>query len=204
MPIPNDSPYEIIAAPFEVYIAPVGTAFPAIDESPTAPWALVGKNGSLNTTDDGVTIELTQSIEYWRALGSTGPRKAFRTEEMLRISFESADLTLEAIKIALNGNTITDTAAGIDPGTRKIGLSRGLSVTQYALLVRGPSPYIADHYAQWEVPIVVHDGEPEIVSSRGGEPAVVAMEFGAIEDPNAATPDERFGRLIAADEAAAS
>ena len=43
----NSAPYEVIAAPFTVYAAPVGTAFPQVDEVPGAPWAkyLHGEHG---------------------------------------------------------------------------------------------------------------------------------------------------------------
>ena len=30
-------PYEIVAAPFTLYIAPIGTDFPDIDEAPSSP-----------------------------------------------------------------------------------------------------------------------------------------------------------------------
>lgn len=191
------APFEIIAQPFTLYTAPVGTAFPDVDTDPGASWTKVGTSGDNNYTEDGVTISNPQTIELWRALGSTGPRKAFRTEEELRIALTLADLSLEQYKLALNGNTITTTAAGVSqPGIKEIGLSRGLLVSQYALLVRGDgSPYGAGFKMQYQVPIVVQGAEPEVVFVKG-EPAGLALEFIAIEDPSAATPDERFGVLV--------
>lgn len=192
-------PYEIVAQPFTAWIAAVGVAFPSIDQDPGGSWTKIGTSGDLNYTEDGVTVTMEQAIEKFRALGSTGARKAFRTEEDLMIAFTVADLTLEQIKAALNGNTVATTAPGIGTaGYKKIGLSRGLAVTEYALLLRGAaaSPYGDDWVAQFEVPRCYQNSNPEIVFVKG-EPAGVAMEFAALEDPDAASADERFGRLIA-------
>jgi hypothetical protein len=193
----NVAPFEIIAQPFTLWVAAVGTAFPSLDDEPGVSWTKVGTSGDRNYTEDGVTLSHAQSQEMFRALGSTGPRKAFRTEEELRIALVLADLTLEQYKLALNGNAITTQAAGAGTaGYKEIGLSRGLGVTQYALLVRGAhaSPYM-DGIAQYEIPVVVEAGEPEVVFTKG-EPAGLALEFVALEDPAAASEDERFGRLV--------
>ena len=192
-------PYEIVAQPFTLWVADVGTAFPDIDTAPSGDWTKVGTSGDLNYTEDGVTITHSQSVELWRALGSTGPRKAFRTEEELRIALTVADISLEQYALALNYNTVTTTPAGVGtPGTKDIGLSRGLEVPQRALLVRGAnaSPYGTGWALQYEVPIVVQASEPEVVYVKG-EPAGLALEFVAIEDPDASTASERFGRIVA-------
>jgi hypothetical protein len=192
----NSAPFEIIAAPFTLYVAAVATAFPDVDEAPGASWTKVGTSGADNYSEDGVTVQMAQTLETFRALGSTGARKAFRTEEELRISMTLMDLTLEQVKYALNENAITTTAAGSGtPGTKKIGLSRGTEVTRCALLVRGVSPY-GDMAAQFEVPIAVVDGEPELVLVKG-EPVGVALEFMALEDVSASSVEERFGRFVA-------
>ena len=192
-------PFEIIAQPFTVWIAPVGESFPGVSDPPVGNWAKIGTSGDLNYTEDGVTVSHPETVEIFRALGSGGPRKAFRTEEELRIAFTVADLSLEQYKHALNQNTVTAVAPGANPGYKKIGLSRGLAVAQRALLVRGQSsPYGDDWDMQYEVPIVVELGEPELVFVKG-EPAGLALEFLALEDPSAASTDERFGRLLAQD-----
>lgn len=186
-------PYEVIAAPFTVWAAPVGEAFPDIDADPAGNWAKVGTSGDRSITEDGVTVNHAQSVEYFRALGSVGPIKAFRTAEDLMVSFAIADLSLEQYAHALNQNSVTETA-----NERKIGLSRGLTVNQIALLIRGPSPYDDSLALQYEVPIAVQSGEPEVVSQKG-EAAALALQFTALEDPNAASEDERFGRIVADD-----
>lgn len=193
----NSLPYEIIAAPFEVWFAPVGTAFPAIDAAPSSPWAKVGSSGNLNYFDEGVKISQRQSMNLFRALGDSGSRKAFRTEEDLMIALTLADLTLEQYTHALNSNTVTTVAATMSAaGYKKIGLSRGFSVATAALLVRGPSPYIEDGYMQFEVPRAAQTGNPEVVM-RKSDAAGLALEWTALVDPDASSVDERFGRLKA-------
>jgi hypothetical protein len=194
----SSAPYEVIAQPFTLWVAPVGTAFPLIDVAPGGSWTKVGTSGDLNYTEDGVTITHSQSVELWRALGSAGPRKAFRGEEELRIAMVLADVTLEQYAHALNYNAVTTVAAGVGTaGYKKLGLSRGLDVVQRALLVRGSgSPYGTGWSMQYEVPVAVQAGEPEVVFVKT-EPAGLSLEFVALEDPTASDLSERFGRLVA-------
>ena len=191
-------PFEIVAQPFTLWVADVGSTFPTIDEDPGASWTKIGTSGDLNYTEDGVKVSHKQKVEIFRALGSTGPRKAFRTEEEQMIALTVADITLEQYRMALNGNTVTTEAAGVGTaGYKSIGLSRGLNVTQYALLVRGAkaSAYMEDGVAQYEVPRAVVASEPEVVYVKG-TPAGLSLEFMALEDLSPASEDERFGRLI--------
>ena len=193
----NTTPFEIIGAPFEMYIAPVGTAFPAVDEAPTAPWALVGTSGTLDQFPEGVTLEQPQSTNVFRSAGSTGARKIFRTEEDLKLRLTLADLTLEQYAHALNNNTVSTTAASAGvPGTKKIGLSRNHTVATHALLLRGPSPYMADGVMQYEVPRAAQTGSPSTVF-KNGDAAGLALEFSALVDETAVNPSERFGRIVA-------
>lgn len=202
--MPNNSlPYEVIAAPFVVWFAPVGTAFPLINIAPASPWLKVGTSGDLNYTDDGVTLAHSQEVEKWRALGDVGSRKVFRVSEDMMIRLALADLSLEQYKHALNSNPVTTVAAGGgNAGYKKVGLSRGASVATVALLVRGPSPYGDDYNMQFEIPRAAQSGNPEPVM-KNGTPAALALEWTALVDPNAASPEERFGRLIAQHQAAA-
>lgn len=192
------APYEIIAAPFSLWIAPVGTAFPVIDAAPAMAWVQVGTSGNLNYTRAGVTVQHPKSSTKFRALGDLGSRKVFMTEEDLIIKIMLADVSLEQYALALNHNAITTTApAGAVDGFKEIGLSHGATIAQRALLVRGPSPYNEVLNMQYEVPIAVQIGSPELVYQLG-EPAAISLEWNALVDSSAATPDERFGRLVAA------
>jgi hypothetical protein len=194
--VENATPYEIIMAPFEAWIAPVATAFPDVDEVPAGPWAKIGTSGDENYLEEGVTVEHSETLAMFRGLGRTGIKKMTRTEEDVKIRFTLADLSLEQYKIALNGNSITTTPAALGvPGTKKIGLTKGTQVTKYALIVRGPSPYMADGLAQFCVPICAQSGKPQPVF-RKNEPAALALEFTAIDNSSASDDSERYGYLI--------
>src|SRR5690349_11911612 len=109
---PNAAPFEIIAAPFEAWVAPVGTAFPAVDADPGVGWTKVGTHGADSYDESGVTVTPEETLAFIRSAGSTGAKKAVRTEENLTIGFVLQDLTLEQVQLALNGNAITATNAG--------------------------------------------------------------------------------------------
>ena len=90
-------PFEIIATPFEVYIAPypLGEAFPDVDTTPGSTWTLLGLNGNKNQEEAGVTVEHPQTINLIRTAGGPGPVKAARTEEDLIVTFTLLDLRPE-------------------------------------------------------------------------------------------------------------
>jgi len=199
-------PHEvIIAAPYQVYWAPTGTAFTTLDDlTPNAPWALVGTSGNLNY-DEGaaITVMHEQEILEWQSLGDAGTRKVWRKREGLKVSLTLADLTLEQYRHAMNYNAVTDVAAGSGTaGYRKIGLSRGLLVAQVALMIRGVSPYDNETYlSQFEIPFAFNTGSQEVKLGSKDGPSMLALEWTAVIDPNASAL-ERFGRLIAQDAAA--
>lgn len=196
-PVNNSAPFEIIAAPFEIYFSDLGVAFPLIDAEPDAmDWTLVGGSGSLNYEDaPGVTVTHNQTVVKFRALGDCGSRKAFRTEEDQMVRAVLVDMRLEQYRHALNMNTVSTAAAGGEAGYKKIGLSRGFFIGTYQLLVRGPSPEMENGYCQYEIPRAMQSGNPEPVMKKG-TPVGLALEWTALVDPDAATPDERFGRLV--------
>ena len=189
-------PYEIVAGPLELYLAPVGTAFPAIDAAPGAGWTKVGTNGDRNYSDDGVSVTHSQTLQKVRPAGAVGAVKTFRTEEDLSFTVTLWDMTLEAYQLALGGVAPETVAAGVGTaGTKTIGLSRGETVKAYALLARGVSAYDDAMPAQYEVPRCYQSGNPNPVH-RKGVPAGLALTFEALEDLEAASEDERFGRLV--------
>lgn len=190
----NVAPFEVIAGPAEAWYAPVGTAFPELDVAPGGSWTKIGAAGDRSYLEEGVKVMAPQELTYFKGLGSTGDRKAFRVSEEFKVGFSVADMTVEQWKISMNGNAITNTTGS----PRKIGLSRGLQVEQYALLLRGPSPYGDGWVTQFEIPVCVESGNPEVVYKKDAA-AALAVEFKALEDPLAASNDESFGRLMVQD-----
>jgi len=194
-------PYSIIGSPFEVYVSPTGVAFPKVHLAPTMDevtgWTLLGVNGVRSQDEDGVTVSHDQTVNEFRAAGSTGPMKAFRAEESLVVTFNLADLTLEAYRYVLNKASITTTAAGpTQAGEKTIGLSRGFLVTEIQMLIRGVSPYNEAMAMQYELPRV-YEGASAAPQFTKGQPAMLACEFHALEDLAATTDANRFGKLRA-------
>lgn len=192
------APYEIIAAPFTLYVGALGASFPAIDAEPDAGvWAKVGTSGDLSYADDGVTIEHRRTFKPFRALGNGGPRKVFIDEEDLLVTIMLADMTLEHFKHAVNQNSVTTVAAGVGTaGYKKIGLTHGVTVATKALLIRGrASGYGDDWNAQYEIPIAALQNSPKPVWRRA-DPVTYELQFAALVDFSASTEAERFGRLL--------
>lgn len=198
-------PYEIVASPLTVWLAPVGTAFPAIDADPPTEWIKLGTNGDRNYDDDGVTVSHDQTIETFTPAGSTGAVKAWRTEEELAIGFTLVDLSVAQYAKVLNDATVTDTAAGVGvAGTSEFGLSQGHEVAAFAMLARGKSPAGDDFTAQYQVTRCYQAESPEPTFTKG-EPAGLEVSFAALEDLTPGVSErERFGKLVVQTAAASS
>ena len=190
----NAAPFHILAGPLEIFLAPVATVFPLLGATPAADWVNLGTStAARDITEEGVKTMHQQSLQQWFGLGSTGPRKVFRAQEQLLIEATLADLSVENYKVALNGNTITTvTATSEVVGQKHMGLSRGLTVTLYALCMRGASPYGDQFRRQYDIPVVYVSSEPEPTPTKD-TPGLMMLQFTALEDPSAASAAVRFG-----------
>lgn len=180
------APFQIVAGPADVYIAPTGTAFPAVNAAPSGSWIALGQ------TEGGVTVRHTQDITQLTTDQHTGPVKAIRTAEGLEVAFGLAETTLENYKYAINNATVT-TAAG-PPAIKSIKLYRGVDVSLHSILVRGASAY-GNFSSQYQIPVVYQAEEPEVAFVKDDK-TVLSTSWIALEDPNAATTSDRFGSLI--------
>lgn len=192
----NQVPYEILTGVGTLYVAPVGTAEPALGTTPGAAWKDMGY------TQDGLTVKFGQKTEGITPDQETGQVKKVRTEESMSLDTSLLESTLENLGIFL-GLPVTDTppASGVI-GSRKIGFYRGALVTNYAILFRGVSAY-GDYPAQYFVPVGCFGGDVEAKYEKGKPPAwKVSLE--AIVDPNATSNDEKFGHLTMQDAEALS
>lgn len=175
------SPHEIVAAPLTVYLAPTGTAFPAVDAAPAVAWKKLGTEGAHNYDEEGVSLTSSQTIESFTPAGSPRARKAWRTEEGLTVGFTLVDLSPEQYARVHDDATITTVAAGAGTaGSKKFELARGVNVKTFALLARGESSVDNGLAMQLELATVYQSAEPEI-SFKKGEPAGLALEFTALE-----------------------
>lgn len=191
----NSKPYAILTGVGDLFIAPVGTAFPVVDAVPGVAWRALGY------TQEGVTVKKSSKIEKVLVDQDTGPVKASRSEEGLTVETQLAEATLENLADYL-GNTVTDTpaAAGV-AGTRSVGLYSGAFVKTFALLFRGISTY-GNLPSQYQVPVCYFDGDTEMKHQKGGKNATIKAAFEALVNPDAVTDTEKFGNLIHQDAAA--
>lgn len=187
----STKPFEQLTGTLKVYVAPVGTAVPAVDAAPSGSWALLGP------TDGDQKIGHGGALEYFRDNDHQGPVKAVRPEEDVMFSYSVVGLTLENYSRILHDVTklvTTNAGAGVI-GKKRMPLKRGAVPTEYALLFRGDalSPY-GIYPGQYVVPRGVFDGEPEPTFAKDGRPAL-DVEFHALEDDSQADPDDTLGWL---------
>ena len=127
-------PYEILTGVGTLYVAPVGTVFPDLDDNPSATWR------NLGNTQDGVKVTLDQKIDEHSVDQETGAVKASRSEESLVLETSLAEATLENLADVI-GATLIDTPAGVGTiGTREVPLYKGANVKTFAFLFRDIQP----------------------------------------------------------------
>jgi hypothetical protein len=192
---------EIIAAPYTIWSAPVGTAFPALNAEPGGAWRRVGTNGARNYSGAGVTVQLSRGVEASIPAGNVAPSAVFFGAQELRVSATLLDLTLEQLAHVVSGNPVAIIERlPLQTGYRSIALSVPQGVNaMFALLVRGISPYREDFVAQFEVPRCSEASDGQQIAFRRGEPVGILVNFRALQNPAATSEETLFGRLIAQD-----
>lgn len=168
---------EFVTAPLELYWAPSGTAFPAVDADPiAASFVLIGTGGSLNYSEDGIGITSDVTTEDFNVLGDIDPACVAVTARDMRISVTMLDHSLDQIRLAFNNN-----ATSQDPGPPSVtilDLDTGSDLTQLALLARGvgKSPEFEGGNFQWEFDPVVEVAAKDLSYVKNA-PTGVNLEF---------------------------
>ena len=195
----SQNPVEIVVAPIDVYIAPVGEAFPDVDETPAGNWVLIGTNGKESYAESGVMVDHPQTIDPTRVLGATAPVKFTRSSEDLMVGFTLFDLKPIEYARLLNENAVTSTAAASGtPGHDDVNIYRGLDVAQRALLLRIIASALGLTFeSQYEFPIMVQDGSPQLVYVKNA-PVGLQFQFKGVMDLAAAAGEE-LGKLVVQD-----
>ena len=176
------APFEMVSGPIQVWTAAEATAAPELSAAPPAAWTLLGTNGQRSMSEDGVTVEFSETIEAQRSLGSTAIQKLFRTEEEVMITVALLDVSAETFAIAMSGLAITISAAATSKaGFRAVDLLRGFDVLNLAFLARGFSPYADAMSAQFWIPKGYASFSGGLQYQKG-EAAMIELEIMAIED----------------------
>lgn len=188
---------ELINGPLEVWWAPVGTVFPAVDTDPSPTFTLIGSSGPNNYTEDGVVLVFDKTFEVFRGLGNTYALKSFLTETDAFVRFSLADMSLEQLRLAFNNNAIGQDAG--PPSISTLDLNVSSELTELALLVRGQgkSPEFEGVNMQFELNRVVDTGSHEITFVKG-DAAAVNLDFRVLLDTSGGFPGV-VGRLVAQD-----
>lgn len=187
--MPGTAPYEIVVGPAEIYTAPVGTPFPAVDEAPAAGWTLLGTSGANNQSEDGVTVRTNVTSVPVRVAGSVMPRKFTITEKAFQVEVTFYDMSVETLTLAMGGDD-ADIEDGVDDAAFEIPTDP--IPTQKALLIRlDQSPYGAGRNSQFEVGGAFQVGNPELVF-RKGDAVGVMMTWEGVQ-----LADGSFVRFIA-------
>lgn len=180
-------PYNILVGVGTIYVAPSGEAMPALTASPAGNWVSAGD------TDGGVKIRKTQNIEAFGSDQRTGNVKAVRTEEGVEIETDLNEGTLENLANMIGGSVSATAAATGIIGKKVLNLHFGPEVTEYAILFRGKSPY-GDFPGQYYVPRGYMSDDEELEFKKDGK-TLIPMKFMALEDLNASTANDRFGKI---------
>lgn len=168
----------------DVYLAPTGTAEPLLNVAPPGSFVKIGTAGSLDYTEDGVTVTKSTENNTIYGSGGYGVRKVYRTREGLVIGLTVMDATLETYRDAFNQAVVTAAMIGAGPSADKsIPLVENVATPTYrTLLIRmANSPYLDGGSVQWWVPLVYQTGTIT-TQYRKAEPVGITLEFTAIQD----------------------
>lgn len=171
------APHEVVATPLTVYLADVGTAFPAVGEpeaSFAVGWEKLGTEGSRNYGDSGVTVAHSEDVEDFTPAGSTFSTKRFRTGEAIEISLDLVDVSPEQYAKVMNDATVA-TASGV----KSFSLVRGDQVNSFAVLARGMSGVDNDLNAQYEISKAFVSVNGDVVWNKG-TPAMLPVTILAV------------------------
>ncbi|MGH3171874.1 MAG: hypothetical protein ACRDN0_39200 [Trebonia sp.] len=191
MTVITTQPQELLSCPLTLYVAPIGTAVPLVDTTPSGTWVQVGVNGDLDYDSTGLTFTHNQTLATWTSVGSTAPSAVWRTDEQIELAVTLADTTAASYALALNDVAVTTVNATTGaPGESDVTLLQGTTVALFALLARGLSALNQTMNAQYAIPAVYQAANPAPVYKKGA-PAELALTFATILDPNGGG----FGKL---------
>lgn len=169
---------EILVEPFECFIAPVGTTFPAVSASPTGEWKAIGKQGDKSYSEAGATVTMSNTFGSFTPAGAVRKRKTWRTEQMWNVAFELADFSPETLASIMDNATVAGSTV------KSVNLALGFQVHLFALVLRGPSPLTEGKHCQFQVNSVYQAANQAPKLAAKGAPALLAVEFEAVEAEN--------------------
>ena len=176
-------PFNLVVGEGQIYMAPVGESFPAIDlATPAGNWVDLGK------TEGPVTITHVRAQNMIRTNQSAMGQKEVLVSADETVAFSLAEIDLEAYGDILQNTTPTTVAAGSGTaGYREFAIAPSYS-PQFALLVRVKSAY-ADGFRHYEYDRGSFAADHALAYTRGDK-TVIPCEFHVFESTS--TPGQ-FG-----------
>ena len=120
---------EVVVSPFDIWYAPVGTAFPDVGVATSAiasTWKKLGKDQSRSMDESGIRMNRNASDGEFRGYGAGRVRKLWTVSEDLMLEFMMADFTLETMSLLIEDEqTVLDAAAGAGANAVAVGSSAG-------------------------------------------------------------------------------
>jgi hypothetical protein len=192
-------PWEQVSCVADIYVAQEGEAFPKVDAVPGGNWVLLGLAGKRDQSVAGVKINFKSTYKFHTTAGAVGWVKAFRTAKEITMECTIEDLTVETFSKKMNlGGLLEVAAASGVAGYKSVGLSAGFDMQSWSVLVRIlASPYGDGMNSQFEFPRAVEAGNETLGFDSEGNVVGLLFLFNMLEDPNASSEFERFGRYVA-------
>lgn len=180
VPVPK-----IATDPGFLFWAPLGTAEPAhtvsgsvfTDAWPAA-WVVLG------ATEEGHSFSWTTSTETIEVAEFLDPIKYVETGRTGSVAFALASVTLQNLKRALNGGTVTATGGGATPGTELTTFTPAALGASTRCMVGWESQDSTERLVAYQC---FNTGTVEIARRKGAAKATIPVEY-ALEVPANGTP----------------
>jgi hypothetical protein len=163
------SPFEIQLGPADVYRAPLGESFPAVEDAPAGNWELIAD--AEHITEDGIVIRGNPDITLVRSLGTIAAVKAGMVARDFQLEFTVMDTRVEAQAVAYGADpddAVTDTPAGGGAaGFRQVDVPIDPVPQGFALLLRWDQSGYGDGYkSQYQIYSAVQLGDGNGIFSK--------------------------------------
>lgn len=163
---------EVLIGTGTLYVAPGGTASPADPTvAPAVAWVEIGYS------EEGWSFTTETNVEEIEVAEELDPIDLMATKREAHFIGQSAQASLENLKTAVGGGTIT-TIVG-PPAYKQYDPPASDALDNYALLFRGKAPTVAgvaktrELYVPWSVPV----GAVELANKKAPAKQLLAIDF---------------------------
>lgn len=164
---------EVLLGPGRLHTADEGEAFPTDPST-----AVAGTFEDIGYSEDGWNIVADVTYEFFTPAEEADPIATLKTEQEAHIRGVAAQFSLENLKLALGGGTIS-TAVG-PPATKTYVAPASTGFDTFTLLFRTKAPESAPAAVDTrdtQVPKAVSASSVDIPHTKGANPSVVAVDF---------------------------